>query len=253
VLFRSARVERWLSAIGAPIESSGPFIALTPSHGAAAEYAGEYLLSGDAGLSWTILGAAIGLPNSDVTLRGVNVDTTQSGTTESLRDAGGQVGWQMQPERLGQATADLRVTGTAPARCLTVAGERAVRSAASLPCLAALACACPIGSRSLLAHPSAGAAQKAQTAATLARFGVESEVSDEGLIVSGAGIEALSACQTHAEGDADIAMMATVLALRASGPSRVHGAEGIALQFPRFVATLRALGARIDVHETPAP
>jgi 3-phosphoshikimate 1-carboxyvinyltransferase len=42
-------------------------------------------------------------------------------------------------------------------------------------------------------------------------------------------------------------MTATVLALVGRGPSRVRDAGCIATSYPKFVATLRGLGARIDV------
>jgi 3-phosphoshikimate 1-carboxyvinyltransferase len=48
-------------------------------------------------------------------------------------------------------------------------------------------------------------------------------------------------------GDPYVAMAASVLALAASGPSRIRNAGVIAARFPKFVATLRALGASVDV------
>jgi 3-phosphoshikimate 1-carboxyvinyltransferase len=40
-----------------------------------------------------------------------------------------------------------------------------------------------------------------------------------------------------------------VLGLTAGGPSRIRDAACIATSYPKFVATLRALGARVDVEE----
>ena len=42
-------------------------------------------------------------------------------------------------------------------------------------------------------------------------------------------------------------MTAAVLGLHGSGPTRITDCDCIATSFPRFVGTLRALGARIDV------
>jgi 3-phosphoshikimate 1-carboxyvinyltransferase len=42
-------------------------------------------------------------------------------------------------------------------------------------------------------------------------------------------------------------MTAAVLALVAAGPCRIRDAACIATSYPKFVATLRALGARVDV------
>jgi 3-phosphoshikimate 1-carboxyvinyltransferase len=44
-------------------------------------------------------------------------------------------------------------------------------------------------------------------------------------------------------------MTASVLALVADGPSRVRDADCIATSYPKFVGTLRALGARIEIEK----
>jgi 3-phosphoshikimate 1-carboxyvinyltransferase len=44
-------------------------------------------------------------------------------------------------------------------------------------------------------------------------------------------------------------MTATVMALLASAPCRVRNASCIATSYPRFIATLRALGATIEVEQ----
>ncbi|MGH7327384.1 MAG: hypothetical protein ACREJX_03440 [Polyangiaceae bacterium] len=44
-----------------------------------------------------------------------------------------------------------------------------------------------------------------------------------------------------------MAMTAAVLALVADGPSKIRDVDCVATSFPRFVGTLRALGARVDV------
>jgi 3-phosphoshikimate 1-carboxyvinyltransferase len=41
-------------------------------------------------------------------------------------------------------------------------------------------------------------------------------------------------------------MALAVAALAAEGPSRIEGADAAGISFPGFVATMRALGARIS-------
>ena len=48
-------------------------------------------------------------------------------------------------------------------------------------------------------------------------------------------------------------MTAVVLALVGDGPTRVRDAGCIATSFPRFVGTLRALGASIEVIDEKGP
>jgi 3-phosphoshikimate 1-carboxyvinyltransferase len=77
-------------------------------------------------------------------------------------------------------------------------------------------------------------------------FGVECGPEDYGVAIHGRGPRVAPA-DVDSRDDARVAMAACVLALAASGPSRIRNAGGIASRFPKFVATLRALGAHVDV------
>jgi 3-phosphoshikimate 1-carboxyvinyltransferase len=83
-------------------------------------------------------------------------------------------------------------------------------------------------------------------AAVLRAFGVECQELPDGLEIQGKE-GPLTPARVESKGDHRIAMSAAVLGLLASGPSRIDDCDCIATSFPRFVATLRALGARIDV------
>jgi 3-phosphoshikimate 1-carboxyvinyltransferase len=75
---------------------------------------------------------------------------------------------------------------------------------------------------------------------------VTCEEHPDGLSIEGSD-RPLRAMTVESQGDHRIAMTAAVLALAADGPSRIRDVDCIATSFPRFVGTLRALGARIDV------
>ncbi len=83
-------------------------------------------------------------------------------------------------------------------------------------------------------------------ATVLRAFGVECSEQPDGLDVEGSD-GPLDAADIDSRGDHRIAMTAAVLALAARSPTRVRDAACIATSYPKFVATLRALGARIDV------
>ncbi len=83
-------------------------------------------------------------------------------------------------------------------------------------------------------------------ARVLRAFGVTCEEQPDGLDVM--GFEGpLTAADIDSRGDHRIAMTASVLALAGRAPSRVRDAACIATSYPKFVATLRAIGARVDV------
>jgi 3-phosphoshikimate 1-carboxyvinyltransferase len=83
-------------------------------------------------------------------------------------------------------------------------------------------------------------------AGVLRAFGVTCEERPDGLVIEGkAG--PLDPAVVESKGDHRIAMTACVLGLVASAPTRVRDVECIATSFPKFVGTLRALGATLDV------
>jgi 3-phosphoshikimate 1-carboxyvinyltransferase len=86
-------------------------------------------------------------------------------------------------------------------------------------------------------------------ASVLRAFGIECEEKQDGLVVVGTGASGapLRAADVESKGDHRIAMASAVLALVADGPCRVGDVDCIATSFPRFVGTLRALGAHVDV------
>ena len=85
----------------------------------------------------------------------------------------------------------------------------------------------------------------ATMATVLRAFGVTCEELPDGLVIQGRE-GPLTAAEVESRGDHRIAMTAAVLALVAGGPTTIRDCDCIATSFPRFIGTLRALGARID-------
>ena len=89
----------------------------------------------------------------------------------------------------------------------------------------------------------------AALATNLRRLGVEVEENPDGLAIHGGRIRGGT---VDAEGDHRIAMAFAVAGLLAEGAVTVKGAREIATSFPGFVATLRDLGAEVEVLEEDA-
>jgi 3-phosphoshikimate 1-carboxyvinyltransferase len=81
----------------------------------------------------------------------------------------------------------------------------------------------------------------------LRAFGVEAEAEPGAIRIVGRPQAPLRAAELDVRGRPDIALAATVLGLVADAPSRIERAECIVERFPRFIGTLRALGARLEV------
>ena len=86
----------------------------------------------------------------------------------------------------------------------------------------------------------------ATMAHVLRAFGVQCEELPDGLVIEGRE-GPLEPAVVDSRGDHRIAMTAAVLGLHGREPTRITDCDCIATSFPRFVGTLRALGARIDV------
>jgi 3-phosphoshikimate 1-carboxyvinyltransferase len=232
----TGRAERLLAALGAGIDGAGPALRLEPlGPGGLAAFAGE--VAGDGELALVLVAAALAVPRSLVGVRAVGTSAGRAGWVEALRDAGAALALEPRAPRLGDAVSDIHASA-AELGPLAIGGERALRAGAGLAALAAVAAHARGESRLDGAEPA--------VLAMLRGFGVDA-ADDRGTLVVAGRAGPLRPSRVLAGGDALLAMSATALALAADAPSRIEQAGSIISRYPRFVATLRALGARIDV------
>jgi 3-phosphoshikimate 1-carboxyvinyltransferase len=154
-----------------------------------------------------------------------------------------------QGERAGEPIAEIH-SWCEPLRARLVAGEVVPRAIDEIP----IACALAARARGTTTIADAEelrvkeSDRVAAMASVLRAFGVECEEKPDGLTIEGTDAP-LTPADVESRGDHRIAMTACVLALVANGerPTRIRDVECIATSFPKFVATLRALGAEIEV------
>jgi 3-phosphoshikimate 1-carboxyvinyltransferase len=186
---------------------------------------------------------------SRVTARGVGTNPTRTGLLEVIRDMGGGLAVEAQGERSGEPVAELHAW-SAPLRAVAVGGETVPRAIDEIPIVCALAARArgttQIRDAEELRHKESD--RIATMAGVLRAFGVACEEKPDGLDVEGRE-GPLVAADVDSKGDHRIAMTAAILALVARGPTRIRDAACIATSYPKFVGTLRALGARVDVEE----
>jgi 3-phosphoshikimate 1-carboxyvinyltransferase len=239
--------ERMLLSLGVPLETIGPMVRLDPAGWNAQMPAFDLELPGDASAAAFLIAAAQLGPGSRVTVRGVGTNPTRPGFLEVLRDMGGGLIVEPRGERGGEPVADLHAW-PAPLRAARVGGELVPRAVDELPVLCALAARAYGQTRiSDAAELRVKESDRLATMAIVLRaFGVGCEELADGLVIEGRP-EPLLPARVASRGDHRIAMTAAVLALAGSGPSTIEDVDCIATSFPRFVGTLRALGAQIDV------
>jgi 3-phosphoshikimate 1-carboxyvinyltransferase len=235
--------ERILAALEAPIRATGTVVRVDPAGWSRAWPAFHAKVPGDGAAAAYLVAAAQLVPGSRVTVRRVATNPTCSGFLEIARALGAGLHVESHGEALGEPFADL-VAWCAEPRAAAVGGEPLERAGDALPAACAIAAVARGTTRIRVAEEASTTLDA--TTSVLRAFGVECAAGAGGLAIRGRAAP-LAPADVDGAGDPYVAMAACVLALGASGPSRVHDAGAIAARFPKFVATLRALGASIDV------
>jgi 3-phosphoshikimate 1-carboxyvinyltransferase len=180
-------------------------------------------------------------------VRGVGTNPTRTGLLEIARHMGAGLEILPQGEQAGEPIAEITAWHE-PLRGVLVGGELVPRAIDEIPIACALA-ARASGTTTIrdAEELRVKESDRIATMATVLRaFGVTCEELPDGLVVQGRE-GPLEPAEIASRGDHRIAMTACVLALGARAPSKITDCSCIATSFPRFVGTLRALGARIDV------
>jgi 3-phosphoshikimate 1-carboxyvinyltransferase len=239
--------ERMLSALGVPVRTIGSLVELDPAGWDRRMPAFDVTIPGDLSAAAFLLVAAQIVQGSRVTARGVGSNPTRTGILEIARDMGAGLAVEAHGERSGEPVADLHAWSTTM-RAIAVGGETVPRAIDEIPIACALAARARgttrIRNADELRHKESD--RIATMAGVLRAFGVTCAEHPDGLDVEGRD-GPLEPADVDSKGDHRIAMASAVLALVARAPSRVRDAACIATSYPKFVATLRALGAEVDV------
>ena len=240
--------ERLLCALGVPLRSMGAMVELDGGAWSGELPAFEIRVPGDLSAAAFLIVAAQIVPGSRVDVRRVGLNPTRTGLLEILREMGGALQTEAQGDELGEPLGHLHAAASALAATRT-GGERVTRAIDEVPILCALAAR----ARGVTLITDAAELRVkesdriASMAGVLRAFGVRCEEQADGLTIEGVPDRPLTAATIASGGDHRVAMTAAVLGLVADGPTRVLDAACIATSFPRFVGTMRALGARVEV------
>lgn len=239
--------ERMLSALGVPLRSVGAIVELDPADFSELP-AFEVTVPGDLSAAAFLIVAAQLVPGSRVDVRRVGTNPTRTGILEIVRDMGGRIAVTPAGDELGEPLGDLHAS-SASLTAGRIGGELVTRAIDEIPI--ALALAARAEGRTVVSDATELRVKESDRIAAMAgvlrAFGVVCEETPDGMLVEGRPEGALAAVDVTSGGDHRIAMTAAVLALLGDGPSRVRDVDCIATSFPRFVGTLRALGADIEV------
>jgi 3-phosphoshikimate 1-carboxyvinyltransferase len=235
--------ERMLALFGAEIERDGPAIRIRGE----AEFRPQRLaIPGDPSAAAFLAVAAAIVPHSDVTIGNICVNPRRTGLFDALKAMGADILLENARELSGEPVADIRVRH-APLVAIDLPPEAAADMIDEFPILfiAAAFASGTTRARGLAELRVKESDRIAAMAAGLARIGVRTEETEDGLIVHGSGGDPLPGggpVETHL--DHRIAMSFAVAGLHARTPVRIDNMDATATSFPGFAAVLDGLAAR---------
>jgi 3-phosphoshikimate 1-carboxyvinyltransferase len=238
--------ERLLDALGMPVKAAGSMISLHPPADPLAIRGFELDVPGDVSAAAFVLVAAQIVPGSNVNTRRTGLNPTRSAALEVIRLSGGSMGISPAGSSLGEPFGDLSSRGSR-LRSVALDGELLERSLDELPALLVLSSRARGVTEIAPPSSSEAAARLGAMARVLRAFGVGVEERDGGLALEGQPETLFKAARVTSGGDDRVAMAAVLCGLCADGESVIDDVDCIAESYPRFVGTLRALGADLEV------
>jgi 3-phosphoshikimate 1-carboxyvinyltransferase len=240
--------ERMFAALGLPVQGVGSAVSLHPPADPLAIRGFDTDIPGDISAAAFVLAAAQLVEGSSVSTRRTGLNPTRAGILDMIRLFGGRTGITPTGDSLGEPFGEVSSRG-APLRGIKISGELALRGMDEVPVACVLAAkARGVTEISDVSELRDEVSDRLAALSNLLRaFGVSVQEKPDGLVIEGEPERPLKAARVSSGGDHRVAMAAVLLALAAEGESVVDDADPIAVSFPRFVGTLRALGAEIEV------
>ena len=206
--------------------------------------AADIVVPGDPSSAAFPLAAALLVPGSCVTVRGVGLNPLRAGLFETLREMGADIVIENPRIEGGEKVGDL-IARHGALRGIDVPASRVPSMIDEFPILAVLA-ACAAGTtrmRGLKELRVKESDRLAATAALLAVNGVKVEIEGDDLLVHGTGAPPAGGGLVATHMDHRIAMSALVLGLASAAPVAVDDTAFIDTSFPDFVGLMNQLGA----------
>jgi 3-phosphoshikimate 1-carboxyvinyltransferase len=194
--------------------------------------------------------AALLVPGSEVTIRGVGLNPLRAGLFGTLIDMGADITIAARRTEAGEPVGDLTFRGGAPGslKAVDVPAARAPSMIDEYPILA-VAAAFAAGATRMHGLAELRVKESDRLAAIergLKSCGVKCAIEQDSLVVEGNGQKPPGGALVAAELDHRIAMSFLVLGLAAEKPVRIDDGETIVTSFPGFAGLMNGLGASIS-------
>ncbi|GAA4495393.1 3-phosphoshikimate 1-carboxyvinyltransferase [Gluconacetobacter tumulicola] len=225
----------------APLDAGGRMITLT---GRPELVARDVAVPGDPSSAAFVLAAALLVPGSSVTVRGVGLNPLRTGLFTTLREMGADLRLSNERVEGGEPVGDLTAVA-GPLHGVDVPAERAPSMIDEYPILAVVAAHAtgPSRFRGLEELRVKESDRLSATVALLQRNGVSVDVVGDDMLVIGTGGAVPGGGVVETRMDHRLAMSATVLGLIAVQPVQVDDTAFIDTSFPGFIALMNSIGA----------
>lgn len=233
--------ELMLSSMGASISRADNAVTIQPTSDLQPL---DVTVPGDFSSAAFLIMAGLIVPDSDLTVTGVNLNTTRTGLLDVLAEMGGDITVTETGLEAGEPVGDIRVK-TSELQGIEIGGEVVVRMIDEFPVLM-VAALCASGetvvrdAKELRVKETDRIAVMAQE---LRKMGAEIEEREDGFKI--VGKQQLNGATVDGHDDHRIAMSLTIAGLIADGETNVLDAACTGDSFPGFAETLMDCGASV--------
>lgn len=234
--------ERMLSAMGVDIATEGDTIVLTPNGSLRPM---DLTVPGDISSAAFLIVAALLVPGSDITLTGINLNTTRTGILTVLKAMNADITVTETGLEAGEPVGEIRIRHSV-LKGAEIGGDVVVEMIDEFPILmvAALAAEGETIVRDAAELRVKETDRIAVMAAELSKMGAQITETPDGFVINGP--QQLKAAVVDGHDDHRVSMSLSVAGLVADGETTVLDARCAGDSFPGFAETLVKLGAEIS-------